>query len=438
MGIPVGTKPAHPPGWCVSAVHARASWKGIRHLEALVDYPVLKPDGTILDTPGYDEETGLYLVTRRSELPTVPDEPTRRDAQDALRLLLEVVCDFPFASRPHRSAWVAALLTPLARFAFAGVAPLFLVDANIRAAGKGLLLHCVSTIISGDRFTVATYTEDQDELRKRITSIALGGDRMVLFDNLTGVFGGHAIDAALTSTAWSDRILGVNKMADVPLYVTWYATGNNVAVAGDMSRRTCHIRLESDREDPELRDDFRHPDLLRYVRQNRVKLLGAALTVLRAYFVAGRPDMNLPAWGSFEGWSDTVRSALVWAGLADPGLTRQELKAEADVGVGSMAVLLSYWSEMDPNNEGITAAEICRLLDPRTDTMRPPQWKTEAFAAVEALCGKLDPGKLGAVLRTYRRRIINDKYLDHQPKSDRSHKVARWFLRPAEEFDRAT
>ncbi len=59
-------------------------------------------------------------------------------------LLLEVVADFPFALPLYRAAWPAALLTPLARFAFAGPAPLFLVDANVRAAGKGLLLDTIS------------------------------------------------------------------------------------------------------------------------------------------------------------------------------------------------------------------------------------------------------------------------------------------------------
>src|SRR5262249_1108536 len=53
--------PARPPAWCVAAVHARANWPGIRHLEAVVDHPVLRPDGTLLDRPGYDLGTGLLL-----------------------------------------------------------------------------------------------------------------------------------------------------------------------------------------------------------------------------------------------------------------------------------------------------------------------------------------------------------------------------------------
>src|SRR5207245_1597919 len=81
-------------------------------------------------------------------------------------------------------------------------------------------------VAAGERFTVATYTDDEDELRKRITSLALGGERLVLLDNLEGNFGNAVLDAALTGTAWKDRILGINRMAEAPLYMTWFATGN--------------------------------------------------------------------------------------------------------------------------------------------------------------------------------------------------------------------
>lgn len=294
--------PAHPPDWCVAAVHARGDWPAVRRLEAVVEYPVLLPDGRVPAEPGFDPDTGLLYAPPDGLTLDLPD-PTPERVRRAVEDLSEAVADFPFEADAHRAAWVAALLTPLARFAFPGPAPLFLVDANVRGAGKGLLLHALSLMVTGEAFTVATYTHDVDELRKRITALALEGDRLVLFDNLDGRFGNAALDAALTSTAWKDRLLGQNKQASVPLWATWYATGNNVAVAADTARRVCHVRLETPEENPEGRGDFRHPDLLGWVRENRPRLLSAALTVLRGYVRAGRPDQRLPAWGSFEGWS---------------------------------------------------------------------------------------------------------------------------------------
>src|SRR5262249_21875370 len=139
-------------------------------------------------------------------------------------------------------------------------------------------------------------------------------------------------------TAWKDRLLGGNRMAEAPMYITWYATGNNVALGADTARRVCHIRLESPDEHPEERKEFRHPDLVAWAGQNRPELLGAALTILRAQFAAGRPDQGLPAWGSFEGWSGVVRSAVVWVGLPDPGETRLILQAQSDVAAERGAV----------------------------------------------------------------------------------------------------
>jgi hypothetical protein len=423
-------KPDRPPAWCVGAVHARANWPGVRHLEAVADYPVLRPDGSILCRPGYDSGTGL-LLEPAGVLPEIPDLPTKEDALAAREVLLEVVADFPFERDIHRAAWLAALLTPLARFAFVGPAPLFLVDANVRAAGKGLLLNCISRIITGEPFTIATYTGDEDELRKRITSLVLAGDRLVLFDNLEGKFGNAVLDAALTGTAWKDRVLGGNRMAEAPLYMTWYGTGNNVAIAADTARRVCHVRLESPDEKPEERDDFLRPNLDAWVSENRGRLLSAALTILRAYCVAGRPDLSLPAWGSFEGWSRMVRSAVMWVGLPDPGETRLLLQAQADVAAESMAVLLGCLEKLDPERRGLTAAEVIQIYkDPDSP---PPECHSDLKDALEALLGKPDARGLGTRLRSYRRRVFQGRFIDQ---AGSEHRAIRWAVYPATEFGR--
>jgi hypothetical protein len=55
----------------------------------------------------------------------------------------------------------------------------------------------------------------------------------------------------------------------------------------------CHIRLESPHERPEERADVKRPHLIEWVIANRDQLLAAALTILKAYHLAGRPDFNL-------------------------------------------------------------------------------------------------------------------------------------------------
>src|SRR5205807_793636 len=112
------------------------------------------------------------------------------------------------------------------------------------------------------------------------------------------------------------------------------------------ARRTCRIRLESPEERPELRDVFRHPDLIGWVQRERPRLLAAALTILHGYFAAGRPDQRLKAWGSYAGWSDLVRGAVVWAGLADPGETRVTI-SDSDPTAEALGVLMLAWQQAD-------------------------------------------------------------------------------------------
>jgi hypothetical protein len=419
----------HVPEWCVAAVHARGNWPGVRPLEAVIGYPVLKPDGTVLCKAGYDPDTGLLLAARKPP-PAVPDSPSRAEAIAAKEELLRVVSDFPFQNDYHRAAWLAALLTPLSRFAFSGPAPLFLVDANVRGAGKGLLLNVISHILTGVPFTTATYTPDCEELRKRITSLALSGDREALFDNLEGRFGNQVLDAALTATAWKDRLLNSNKTADVPLNVTWYATGNNVVLAGDMFRRVCHIRLESGDERPEERKGFQRPKLLAWVREHRGQLLKAALVILRAYCEAGRPDMGLSPWGSFEAWSDLVRSAVAWVGLPDPSLTRQALRENADADLAGLVVLMDAMQQLDPHGRGLTAAEMIEVYGNRPLDF-PERQHSEFRDALADLLPKPDTRSLGALLKRRKRQVIDGRYIDKTSTVDRA---GRWAVCPADTF----
>jgi hypothetical protein len=413
----------HPPAFCVAAVGARGHWTSLRHLEGVISSPVLRLDGTVLQTPGYDAITGLYYEPD-GQIIDVPTSPTRDDARTACEALLEVVADFPFASPAHRASWLAFLLTPLARHAFAGPSPLFLIDANIRASGKSLLADTGSLIVTGRDIARMSCPEDDDETRKRITAITLNGDQMVLIDNIAGELGSASLDAALTGTVWKDRILGRSEIVEMPLVTTWAATGNNVVLMADTSRRVCHIRLNSDLENPEERADFKHANLRVWVQQERPRLLAAALTILSGYCHAGRPDQKLKAWGSFEGWSDLVRQAIVWIGQPDPGETREELARSSDREAAALRALIQGWPEIDPDGLGMTAAKIIERLEKSPDGFE--MFRNALLELCPAPAGKM-PGNrsLGNKLRHVRGRVVAGKALDRRD----SHGTASWFVK---------
>jgi len=417
-------KPCHVPEWTVKAVDSRGTWLDIRQLEAVSETPLYRADGTILQTPGYDAASGI-LYEPATEFPAVPDHPSPDDAKQSINQLREVWVDVPFASDTDLAVVIALTLTPLARHAFRGPAPLFAIESNTRGAGKTLTADASGIISTGRPLARASAPNDNEEARKLITSVVLAGERMILLDNIGEMFGWPALDAALTGTTWSDRILGANRMLiDAPLTTVWVVTGNNMMFRADVVRRTLLCRLESLEECPEERSGFRHPDLIGWVTANRGRLVSNALTILRGHHIAGRPPMGLKPMGSYEGWSAAVRSAVVWSGLPDPAGSRRELAQRADQDAIGLERLIEGWSEIDPGGAGLTVAEAVKNLDA----------DPKAYAILRSAITELVPtrsGKppsirsIGMKMHHLHRRVIGGRYLDKRPDK----LGAIWFVR---------
>jgi hypothetical protein len=359
-----GVKRVHPPNWAVDALAARGIWPGIRPLAGVVEHPIIRVDGSILSARGYDKKTGL-LCTSSLALPRIADRPTAHDVRDAVAALSDVVCDFPFPTASDRAAWLATLLTLVSRFAIEGPTPFNAIDANTPGAGKTLLADLLGCIVHGRPLARATYSPDPNEMRKLITSIAIEALPAVLFDNIDCTIGDRSLAAVLTATEWRDRVLGRNGLITVPWDTVLIGTGNGLTFTRELSRRTLASRLRCDDEQPEVRHTFRHPDLSRWVTAERARLLAAVLTILRGYVAAGRPDMRLPAWGSFEAWSALVRSAIVWALDVDPcearlGLPKVDVETEATAAF--LHALFSVQEYIDPQGRGVTTKSIFAYL----------------------------------------------------------------------------
>lgn len=419
-----GPKPCHVPDWLVKQLQGRNQWEGVRPLEAISETPVLRADGSVLSEAGYDTATGVLYRPHRT-FPELRDAPTLDHARKAIEFLLEPFADFPFAESCHRSAVLAGILTPLARFAFQGPSPLILITKNVRGAGGSLLADAISIAATGRGMARMTQAGDDDEERKRILSIALAGDRMVLVDNVDHPLGGAALDAALTGTEWRDRVLGRSEMITAPLLATWFATGNNPQILGDTVRRILPIRIESPEEKPEERTGFKHHPLEPYVLSQHPRMVTAALTVLRGHAVAGRPRGELKSWGSFDSWSDIVRSALVWAGEIDPAIGREGLTQGSDDEGNALATLIAHWRYLDTTGTGVSSQNILRAV---TDV--DGDIATLLRDAIIMLSGKGDmlpsAARLGKRFAHFKGRVVAGKKLMSQ---DDRNGVKLWHVR---------
>jgi hypothetical protein len=427
-----GPERCAPPGKVVRALLDAGAWPGVRPLVGVASGPILRPDGSVADAPGYDEPTGYFLAVDPTERVSIPESPTRADAIRERDEILAVVSDFPFLSEADRSAWLALLLTLLARSAIDGPCPLWSITANVRGAGKSRLVDIVALITAGHVASRATQPSDDAEAGKVVTSIVLAGDDLVLLDNVERPLGGSKLDALLTGARWKDRVLGGNAMIDLPVRVVLVATGNNIALRGDTHRRVLPVRLDSPHEQPELRTDFKVENILEHVRQKRRRLAASALTILRAWHVAGRPRASdVTMWGSYEAWTALVPQVLRFVDLPDPKQTRANLEGE-DPHYRAFAVVLANWRSLETacgRMRGLTIHEALDHLYPHGQPA-PERAFDNLRAALENLAPgrgpvRVDPRNLGHMFRRWSRRVLSSSRLV-QCGTDEHVGVARW------------
>lgn len=299
---------------------ARRHWP-IPHLAGIIYAPTLRPDGSVINHPGYDIQTGLYADFNADDFVPIPDNPSRYDAIEAIEILKKPLSGFPFVAESDLSTAIAAILTALTRHTVDN-SPLFLCTSPKMGSGKGLLVNAIAQIATGRGIRSMTQSTNADEDRKRLMALLISGTPLICMDNIENYFQSETLCTVLTMPELTDRLLGKTQMVSAPTRATFFATGNNVTVVGDLTRRVLPIVIDAGIERPHERIFDVH--LPSYIEKNRASLVVAALTVLRAYDIAGRPRQNLMPFGSFESWSDWIRSAIVWAGLDDPcaGLCR--------------------------------------------------------------------------------------------------------------------
>jgi len=283
-------------------------------LTRVVEAPVFAQDGTLQTTPGYHHGSKTYYAPAAGfVVPPISANPSKVEIEKAKSLCEELLGDFPFASAADRAHAVALLLSPYARELIVGPTPLHLADAPCPGTGKGLMVDTVTFPAHGRAPATMTAGKDDDEWRKRITAKLITCPSTILIDNVTKTLDSAALAAALTSPAWEDRLLGVSKMVNIPVRCTWIATGNNVGLSSEMSRRTIRIRLDAKQDRPWLRDGFRHPNLRVWATEHRGELVWAALTLIQGWISAGRPPFKGASLGSFESWSSVIGGILQFA-----------------------------------------------------------------------------------------------------------------------------
>lgn len=335
--------PASPAVATCKAVLSATDWPGVRPLVGVVATPVLRPDGTLIQQPGYDEPTALYYHPD-IEIAAIPAQPDGVMVEQARRLLLDyVLVDFPFATDADRANYIALLMAPILQPYLDCLSPLGAISATERGSGKTLL-----TTIMGRLFGAVSrpWVSADEELRKAITTVLVGGSEpVVVFDNV----GEHDQVAApslaklLTSRRWDDRKLGTNVEAKGTNNRLWLVTGNSIEFGGDIAQRTVLVRLDAKCPRPDLRTDFHIPDLEAWLDEsdNRVTLLRALLILARDWTAAGGRREEFVMRG-FARWVCGMGGFLAHHGISGFLANSGELE-EHDHDAQQWAAFLAAW-----------------------------------------------------------------------------------------------
>lgn len=268
-------------------------------LTGMIISPTLRADGSILDLPGYDPETGLLFDPKGCHFPNIPRDPDRDMALRALAFLKDLISTFPFVSEADRAVALSAIRTALIRRSLP-TAPLHGFNAPTAGSGKSMLVDLAATIATSRPAPVIAQGKSEEEMEKRLGASLIAGDTIIAIDNCEEPLGGELLCQTMTQTSLKVQILSKSLNAEVPSNSAIFATGNNLKFEGDMTRRAIRATLDPGVERAELRAFHRKP--LDMVQEARGDYITAGLTVLRAFHLAGRPQQSTPL-GSFEKWS---------------------------------------------------------------------------------------------------------------------------------------
>lgn len=395
----------------------RGSWD-LPKVGAVVTFPVMRPNGSVLDKPGFDEATALLFLDDSNERPA-PHPLDRKGLKEALERIWQPFEQFPFDCAVSRGVFLAALLTTVCRPALP-TAPGFLVRAYTPGTGKTLLSECLMLLVGASLSALPLPENNPEEIEKRLFAKLLTGCPGLILDNLVGVIDNAALCAFLTSPEPEGRILGQSETRSVVNRALWLLNGNNVTAGGDTFRRILPITLDANSETPETRRFTFNP---RDVIRDRLDAYRAdLLSVLLTFQWEGAPTVTAGSFGSFEEWERLVRQCVCWliregvapAAMTDPLEVMTLSKAE-DPHHQQHAAILEAWNDLHGDSV-VHVRDVGRLIERGEYGSTTAETAfVEAVRDVATVRGAFNGRYFGGWLRKHKGRVVHGYRLDPGP-----------------------
>jgi hypothetical protein len=281
-------------------------------INSITASPFVDSTGVAQDRMGYHEYDGVYSFNVH-RLPPINGDPSPSEVADALAVLDDVLCDFPFAHQSDKAHCLAYIILPFIREHIKGLTPLHFVDKPVQGTGGTLLCQLGGAIAYGEMLPPTMLPRTEEEFGKVITAKSKSSNQHMFFDNVRFISSDHYA-SMLTSSYCEGRVLGRSEMISIRNNFIHIMSGNNIVMDADFNRRLIRILLDANVPRPELRV-FKHPYITQYVLQNRSTIVAAIMTIVARWFSNGMPLFTGKLKASFEDWSQVMGGILECAGV---------------------------------------------------------------------------------------------------------------------------
>ncbi|XIA64704.1 hypothetical protein ACFIOY_38950 [Bradyrhizobium sp. TZ2] len=380
-------------------------------VRAINTSPLITMTGRVIEGVGLDRRTGLVHRIDPALRSCLPEgKPTEEEIKRSLTFLLDEWLVDVAMDRTGKCVAILLALSLLQR-ALLAERPAFFVTAGQRGGGKTTLIMMIVAAVLGRRAAAAAWSDNVEERKKALFSYLRQGVAALVWDNIArgSAISCPHIEAALTASEISDRVLGVSCVETVPATTIQVFTGNSIAPRGDMASRSFVVSLNVDRPDPENRS-FTHADPLAWTQANRAKILRALYTILIGGVLC-RPQAQVAKtrfklWWGLIGWPMEHAANLLGIKLDCNELLRTGEAGEEDANAGSrvLTILRERWGDraFKAQNVVLALAAADSLIDESAEQAQ------ELADALSELAGKtLDRPTARSIGKVFQRHLTN-------------------------------
>ncbi len=286
-----------------------------------VPLPIIYEGKLTFPNQGYDGRFNSWLPFNSPLL-----EDDMMDIEKAKEIIEGLYSEFCFKSEQDKTNAIAGLLTPYLKGlmkSFNERTPVFFYVANRERAGKDYCAGITGIVYEGKQIDDNPISSgeragnDNEELRKKITSALMMGRKRLHSANNKGYINNAVFEGIITSRYWSDRMLGGNEMVELSNELDFSLSGNiGVTYTPDLANRCRFVNLFLAIEDANSRE-FEKPFLHEWVLENRGLILSALYSLIRNWVDNGKPNGYIP-FASFHDWADICGGIMESAGYDSP------------------------------------------------------------------------------------------------------------------------